>query len=102
MHEQFDEPLAARDQMEQLLGLIVEIGSDLDLDATLQRIVTAAMGLTGARYGALGVPAADGTLASFHHAGMDADAVHRIGHLPVGKGCWVCCPTASARCASMT
>ena len=86
MHEQFDEPLAARDQMEQLLGLIVEIGSDLDLDATLQRIVTAAMGLTGARYGALGVPAADGTLASFHHAGMDADTVHRIGHLPVGKG----------------
>jgi signal transduction histidine kinase len=86
MQEQFDELLAARDQMEQLLGLIVEIGSDLDLDATLQRIVTAAMGLTGARYGAVGVRAADGTLASFHHAGMDAEVVRRIGHLPVGKG----------------
>ncbi|MEN4477716.1 MULTISPECIES: sensor histidine kinase [Mycolicibacterium] len=86
MHEQLDELLAARDQMEQVLGLIVEIGSDLDLDATLQRIVHAAMGLTGARYGALGVRAADGTLASFHHLGMDADTVHGIGHLPVGKG----------------
>ena len=75
MHEQLDGLLAARDQMEQVLGLIVEIGSDLDLDATLQRIVHAAMGLTGARYGALGVRAADGTLASFHHVGMDADAV---------------------------
>ena len=86
MHEQLDGLLAARDQMEQVLGLIVEIGSDLDLDAMLQRIVHAAMGLTGARYGALGVRAADGTLASFHHVGMDADAVRRIGHLPVGTG----------------
>ena len=33
MHEQLDELLAARDQMEQLLQVIVEIGSDLDLDA---------------------------------------------------------------------
>jgi hypothetical protein len=39
MHEQLDELLAARDQMEQLLQVIVEIGSDLiDLDATLRRI----------------------------------------------------------------
>jgi len=86
MHGQPDELLAARDQMEQLLGLIVEIGSDLDLDATLQRTVHAAISLTGARYGALGVRAVDGTLASFHYAGMDADAERRIGHLPVGKG----------------
>lgn len=86
MHEQLDELLAARDQMEQLLRLNLEIGSDLDLDTTLQRIVHAAISLTGARYGALGVRAADGTLASFHHVGMDADAERRIGHLPVGKG----------------
>ncbi len=39
MHEQLDELLAARDQMEQLLRVIVEIGSDLDLDRTLHRIV---------------------------------------------------------------
>lgn len=32
MHEQLDELLTARDQMEQLLRLIVEIGADLDLD----------------------------------------------------------------------
>ena len=86
MHEQLDELLVARDQMEQLLRLIVQIGTDLDLDATLQRIVTAAMGLTGARYGALGVRGADGGLVSFLHRGMDADTVRRLGQLPTGKG----------------
>ena len=48
MHEQLDEMLVARDQMEQLLRVIVEIGSDLDLDATLHHVVSAAMELTGA------------------------------------------------------
>src|SRR5262249_7553310 len=86
MHEQLDELPLARDQMEHLLRLIVEIGSSLDLDATLRRIISAAMELTGARYGALGVRAADGTLTSFVYAGIDSDAVRRIGNLPVGKG----------------
>lgn len=86
MHGQFDELPTARDQMEQLLQLIVDVGSDLDLDAMPKRIVAAAMDLTGARYGALGVRGADGTLASFVHAGADAQAVARIGDPPTGKG----------------
>ncbi len=86
MHEQLDELLGARDQMEQLLRVIVGLASDLDLDATLRRIVTAAMDLTGARYGALGVLGADGTFTSFLHAGIDEATVDLIGHLPVGKG----------------
>ncbi len=86
MHEQLDEMLVARDQMEQLLRVIVEIGSDLDLDATLHRIISAAMELTGARYGALAVRAENGTLMSFVHAGIDSETVRRIGRLPMGKG----------------
>jgi len=86
MHEQLDELLAARDQMESLLRVVVDIGSDLDLDATLRRIITAARSLTGARYGALGVRAPDGSLASFLYEGIDPDLVAQIGHLPVGKG----------------
>lgn len=86
MHEQLDELLGARDQMEHLLRLVVGLASDLDLDATLHRIVTSAMQLTGARYGALGVRGLDGTLVSFLHAGVDSETVHRIGHLPAGKG----------------
>ncbi|MEE6176244.1 GAF domain-containing sensor histidine kinase [Mycobacterium sp. 050134] len=86
MHAQLDELLAARDQMEQLLGVFVEIGSDLDLDATLRRIITAARELTAAPYGALAVRDPEGNLLSFVHDGMDAETVERIGHLPVGKG----------------
>lgn len=86
MHEQLDELLAARDQMEQLLQVIVEIGSDLDLDATLHRIIASARRLTCAPYGALAIRDGAGDLISFIHEGMDAETVQRIGHLPVGKG----------------
>jgi signal transduction histidine kinase len=86
MHAQLDELLAARNQMEQLLHVIVEIGSDLDLDATLRRIILAARELTSAPYGALAVRDPAGTLVSFVHGGIDAETVSRIGHLPVGKG----------------
>ena len=86
MHAQLDELLAARDQMEQLLQVIVEIGSDLDLDATLRRIIRAARDLTSAPYGALAIRDHDGMLVSFVHEGIDADAARQIGPLPVGKG----------------
>ncbi|BBZ12729.1 diguanylate cyclase [Mycobacterium branderi] len=79
MHEQLDELLAARDQMEQLLRIIVDIGSDLNLDVTLRRIVKAAMELTGARYGALGVYGSAGGLVSFVQAGIDAEMIRRLG-----------------------
>jgi signal transduction histidine kinase len=86
IHQQLDELLAARDQTEKLLHVIVGISSDLELDATLERIVAAAIQLTGARYGALAVRDPDGGLLSFLHQGIDADTVAKIGTLPVGKG----------------
>ncbi|OPX12595.1 GAF domain-containing sensor histidine kinase [Mycobacterium sp. AT1] len=86
MHAQLDEIMASRDQMARLLRVIVGLASDLDLDATLHRIVTAAMELTGARYGALGVRADDGRLLSFVHSGIEPATAELIGHLPVGKG----------------
>jgi GAF domain-containing protein/anti-sigma regulatory factor (Ser/Thr protein kinase) len=86
MHEQLDELVAARDQMERLVRVIVEISSDLDLDVTLRRIVSGAIELTGARYGALGMRAPDGTLASFVQVGIDDDVARVLGDLPVGEG----------------
>ena len=86
MHAQLDEVVASRDRMEHLLRVIVGLASDLDLDATLHRIVTAAMELTQARYGALGVRADDGRLLSFVHSGIEHDTAERIGHLPIGEG----------------
>jgi signal transduction histidine kinase len=86
MHGLLDEMLVSRDQMEQLLGVVVEISADLELETTLRRIITAAMKLTGARYGAVGVRAPDGTLASFLYEGIDDEKRRQIGRLPVGKG----------------
>ncbi len=75
MHQQLDELLGARDKTEQLLRSIINVGSDLDLDATLHQIVTAAMELTGARYGALAVHGTDGAWTQFVHAGMDPETI---------------------------
>lgn len=86
IHDQLDELAADRDQMGLLLQLAIEISSDLELDPTLHRIISAALTLTAARYGAIGVWGPDGTLTSFVHDGMDDPTVDRIGHLPVGKG----------------
>ena len=86
MGEQHVDAVATRRQMEQLLRVIVEINSDLDLDVTLHRIVDAAMELTGARYGALGIRGSDGSLNSFIRTGIDDDTALRLGVLPVGEG----------------
>lgn len=86
MHKELDDLLAARDQMESLLRVVVDIGSNLDLETTLRRIITAAIDLTDARYGALGVRADDGSLAMFLFEGIGAELREQMGHLPVGKG----------------
>ncbi len=86
MHEQLDALVADRQQVGQLLTVAIEIGSDLELDAILHRIVAAAIGMTGARYGAIGVWGPEGRLASFVHSGMDPETVRLLGHLPAGKG----------------
>ncbi len=72
--------------MQQLVRVIVEIGSDLDLKSTLHRIVDGAMELTGARYGALGIRASDGSLVSFVQAGIDGVTARKLGELAVGEG----------------
>ncbi len=87
MNDQVSELQAARDQIEQLVQAIIEIGSDLDLNGTLHRIVKAAIALTGARLGALGVYRDDGgSLATFIHAGIDAGVQKQFGALTVGEG----------------
>jgi hypothetical protein len=46
---------STQDRYERLLEAGLVLAADLTLPATLQRIVELAAGLTGARYGALGV-----------------------------------------------
>jgi two-component system, NarL family, sensor histidine kinase DevS len=86
MHGQLDELLAARDQMEQLLRVIVDMGSNLEnLEVTLHGIVKAAMELAGARYGALGISGSDGELRSVVQEGIDADLAKRLGDVPMDE-----------------
>ncbi len=80
------ELVAARDQMQQLVRVIVKIGSDLDLNVTLRRIVDGAMELTDARYGALGIRGPDRSFISFVRAGIDNDTARGLGELAVGQG----------------
>ena len=63
------------------------IGSDLDLEATLRRIIEAARDLVDAQYGALGVLNPERTgLSEFITVGIDETARRAIGELPKGHG----------------
>jgi two-component system, NarL family, sensor histidine kinase DevS len=64
-----------------------EILSDLDLESVLERVLTTARELTGARYAALGVLDDAGRgLARFLTDGIDASTRQAIGPLPTGRG----------------
>jgi len=78
--------LATRDRVHALLEAVVAVGSNLQLEALLRRIVEAAVTLVDARYGALGIIDKDGRLADFIPVGLDEEAITRIHHWPEGRG----------------
>ena len=69
-----------------LLDRALDVASEHDLLAVLQRIVEGAAEVAGARYSALGVYDADGMITSFVHHGLDAETIARIGNEPRGRG----------------
>ena len=70
-----------------LLDAVIGIGADLDLSATLRRIVAAATSLVDARYGALGVLDPTGTaLSEFITVGVDDRTRAQLGEPPKGHG----------------
>jgi signal transduction histidine kinase len=81
-----DAVVDSRDRVHRLLEAVLAIGSDLDLEAVLRRIVEVAMHLADARYGALGVVDGAGGLSAFITLGIDEDTRAEIGSLPQGKG----------------
>ncbi|QMW66395.1 GAF domain-containing protein [Mumia sp. ZJ1417] len=76
----------AADRLRLLLDANRTLVEELDLPEVLRRIVTAAIDLVGARYGAIGVFDDDGRLEVFIHAGIDDETAAQIGHLPRGRG----------------
>ena len=77
---------SSRDRVRQLLEAVVAIGSGLDLETSLTRIVQAATTLVDAKYGALGVLGGEQRLARFITVGMTPEQIARIGPYPEGHG----------------
>jgi signal transduction histidine kinase/transcriptional regulator with GAF, ATPase, and Fis domain/ActR/RegA family two-component response regulator len=73
-------------RLTRLCELTVAIGAELSLEQTLRRTVAAARELAGARYAALGVPDADGSMAQFITAGLSDEERAVIGDPPNGRG----------------
>nr|WP_239166923.1 GAF domain-containing sensor histidine kinase [Actinoplanes italicus] len=87
MQNRVGDIVTSRERLRALLDAVVGIGTDLDLNSTLQRIVEAACALADARYGALGVLAPDrNSLSDFVTHGIDPAVHARIGDLPTGRG----------------
>ncbi|WP_436778345.1 GAF domain-containing protein [Yinghuangia sp. YIM S09857] len=77
---------ATRDRVHTLLEAVLAVGSDLDLETVLRRIVESAIALVDAQYGALGVIGDEERLARFLPVGMDAETIAKIGPFPSGRG----------------
>jgi signal transduction histidine kinase len=77
---------SSRDRVRKLLEAVIAIGSGLDLEAALTKIVQAATVLVDARYGALGVIGEDQRLARFITVGMSPAQITAIGAYPQGRG----------------
>ncbi|MEU5608178.1 GAF domain-containing protein [Streptomyces sparsogenes] len=86
LQEHVERVRGGRDRMQTLLDAVMAIGSDLELEDLLRRIVQSAVVLVDASYGALGVVGEEGTIRQFITVGMDEETIAEIGHYPEGHG----------------
>ncbi|WNM32143.1 GAF domain-containing protein [Streptomyces sp. Li-HN-5-11] len=78
---------STRDRVHSLLGAVLTVGRELDLEQALYSIVEAAAALVDAQYAALGVIGPDGrTLSAFHTVGVTERQIAQIGPFPEGHG----------------
>lgn len=74
------------ERMHSLLDAVTNIGRGLELAQVLQSIVAAAVALTDAQYGALGVIGDGHRLSQLLPVGMADDLAARIGQAACGRG----------------
>ncbi len=78
---------ATRERINRLLDAVLVVGSDLEMQAVLRRIVETAAELVDARYAALGVLNRDGNgLSQFITVGISPEQIAKIGPEPTGHG----------------
>ncbi|MDT0265929.1 SpoIIE family protein phosphatase [Streptomyces sp. DSM 44915] len=89
LSEQLHDLARAQQSLQSLLDAVLGISGELELPAVLRRIVSTAMDLVGARYGALGVLDEEGDeLAEFIPLGLDSAELANLSgvELPRGRG----------------
>ncbi|MEV6099261.1 GAF domain-containing sensor histidine kinase [Nocardia sp. NPDC051981] len=89
--DELRELTASRERLHDLVEAVYTVVSDLDVDLVLRQLVTAAVRLVGAQYGALGLlepenGSGERQLAQFVPVGMDEETIRRIGYWPHGRG----------------
>jgi len=79
-------PAAPPESSDALLRAVLAISGELDLRSVLVRVVEAAVELTDAKFGALGVIGGDGALSEFVTTGLPFEVEAAIGPRPRGEG----------------
>ena len=99
VQERLAEVVATRGRMQGLLDAVLAVASGLELEATLRRIVQAAVDLVDARYGALGRARPDRRHLAVHlrRAGRGRRG-RGWGTSPRGRACSASSSSVSTRC----
>lgn len=89
--DELRELTATEERLHDLVEAVYTVVSELDVDRVLQQLVTAAVRLVDAEYGALGLlepesGSGERRLAQFVPVGMNEATIQRIGHWPRGEG----------------
>lgn len=89
--DELRELTAPEERLHDLVEAVYTVVSELDVDRVLQQLVTAAVRLVDADYGALGLlepesGSGERRLAQFVPVGMNEATIQRIGHWPRGEG----------------
>jgi signal transduction histidine kinase len=84
--EDAQQVLNTQERLRSLLSANRAVADEIELEVVLRRIIEAAVALVGAKYGAIGVIAPDGTLEQFIHTGIPEHLAAHMGHLPQGRG----------------
>ncbi|MDZ4770759.1 MAG: GAF domain-containing sensor histidine kinase [Chloroflexota bacterium] len=72
--------------LKMIAEAVIGVAGADTLQQVFQQIAYVAQQLVGARYAALGIPGAGGTMAYFEVVGIAPDAIARIAHPPIGRG----------------
>lgn len=76
----------SNEQLAALRVAAMSLAEEYELGQLLQRFVDVSRQLTNARYGALSIVGADGTIEQFITSGITDQERAGIGHLPIGRG----------------